>query len=220
MKILVCSCDKDDDTFEPFHHCMEKYWHEHPEVIYKTETINNPYYRTITADYPLNKWTDGMRKVIEQVNDEHILLLMDDIFIRRQVDLTRIEQSETIMENNSNIACMNYEQAFDPFDDETDIKGWKKRVHGSPWEVSIMCGLWDKAKLLNVLQDGLSPWEVEAVQNNCGYEFWINSGDYIIDWGYKTYRPSGISRGKWQRECIEFFNKEGIKVDYKRGVNW
>ena len=26
MKIFVCSCDKDDDLFEPFHHCIEKYY--------------------------------------------------------------------------------------------------------------------------------------------------------------------------------------------------
>jgi hypothetical protein len=54
MKILVLSCDKNDDTFEAFHHCMEKYYPEHPEIIYATETIINPYYKTITKKYPLN----------------------------------------------------------------------------------------------------------------------------------------------------------------------
>ena len=45
MVILVCSCDKDGDLFEPFHHCIEKYYPEHPEIIYATETIKNPYYK-------------------------------------------------------------------------------------------------------------------------------------------------------------------------------
>lgn len=47
MKILVISCDKYGDTFEPFHHCMEKYWPDHPEIFYSTETVKNPYYETI-----------------------------------------------------------------------------------------------------------------------------------------------------------------------------
>ena len=39
MKILVCSCDKNNDLWELFYHCMEKYWPDHPEVIYSTETV-------------------------------------------------------------------------------------------------------------------------------------------------------------------------------------
>ena len=47
MKILVISCDKYEDTFTPFHYCMEKYWPEHPEIFYSTESVINPYYKTI-----------------------------------------------------------------------------------------------------------------------------------------------------------------------------
>ena len=45
MKILVLSCDKNGDLFDAFHHCMEKYYPNHPEIIYATETIQNPYYK-------------------------------------------------------------------------------------------------------------------------------------------------------------------------------
>lgn len=222
MKILVCSCDKNEDTFEPFHHCMEKYWTDHPKVIYKTETIDNPYYETLKANQPISKWTDGMREVIEQIDDDQILLMMDDIFIRQPVDTKRIKEAETYLQSiyGLNVACMNFEKAFDPNDEETRLKGWKKRKQGSPWMVSIMCGLWQTEKLVNVLMEGLSPWDVEAKQEGMGYEYYINADDYIIDWGYVTYQPSGICRGKWQKECVWFFQSEGIKVDYgKRGIN-
>ena len=39
MIILVASCDKNGDIFEAFHHCIEKYWKNHPEIIYATETL-------------------------------------------------------------------------------------------------------------------------------------------------------------------------------------
>lgn len=55
MKILVCSCDKNVDLFLPFHHCMEKYWPTHPEIIYSTESVDNPYYRTVRKNYPLTQ---------------------------------------------------------------------------------------------------------------------------------------------------------------------
>ena len=50
MVIVVCSCDKDKDLFYPFYHCMEKYYPNHPKIIYSTEAIKNPYYETINKN--------------------------------------------------------------------------------------------------------------------------------------------------------------------------
>lgn len=217
MKILVLSCDNYRDTFLPFHHCIEKYWPDHPEIIYKTETIDNPYYKTIKANYPINLWTRGVREVLSQIDDNQILLMMDDCFIRRPVNKARIKYISHHLTGNT--AMFNFELSWDIWDAPTDIDGFRRRCHGRPFEVSIMCGLWDKEKLMNVLRKEGSPWDVEWYQNTCGYDYLINDGDYIIDWGYKTWIPSGISRGKWCREVIPFFQSEGIEIDLtERGI--
>lgn len=218
MKILVLSCDKNEDTFEAFHHCMEKYYPNHPEVIYATETIKNPYYKTICKNYPLEQWTKRIRETLEEIDDEQILIIIDDCFIRNNVDEERIKYASNNLKGN--IAMFNFEKSFDANDEETNLKGFKKRQHNSAYEVSIMCGLWDKNKLIDILQGDHNPWEVEGIQNNCGYDFYINSGDYIIDWGYKTFIFTGICKGKWCRNIIPFFEKEDIKINYeKRGFN-
>ena len=62
MKVLVLSSDKNEDTFEPFHHCIEKYWKDHPEIIYSMETKQNPYYKTICKNYPIELWTKRIRE--------------------------------------------------------------------------------------------------------------------------------------------------------------
>ena len=213
MKILVLSCDKNKDTFEAFHHCMEKYWKDHPEVIYSTETIKNPYYKTICKDYPLEIWTRRIRETLEEIPDNDILIMIDDCFIRNKVDVKRIDYARKHLKNN--IAMFNFEKSFDTDDIETTLKGFKKRRHNSPYEVSIMCGLWDKEKLLKVIEEDSNPWEVEGKQNNCNYDYYINSGDYIIDWGYKTFIFTGICKGKWCRNVVPFFEKEGIIVNYE-----
>lgn len=216
MKILVLSCDKNDDTFEAFHHCIEKYWKNHPEIIYATETIKNPYYKTINKNYPLEIWTKRIRETLQDINDEQILIMIDDCFIRKQVDENRIKYASDNLKGN--IAMFNFEKCFDNNDEETNLIGFKKRQHGSPYEVSIMCGLWDKDKLIKVLEKDSNPWQVEGNQDNKGFDYYINSGDYIIDWGYETFIFTGICKGKWCRNVIPFFEKEGIVVDYeKRG---
>ena len=216
MKIIVLSCDKNADTFEPFHHCLEKYWPTHPEVIYKTETIRNPYYRTITVENDILRWTNGIREFLSQIDDNQVLLMIDDIFIRRPVDADRIEYASEHLEGN--IACMNFEKSWDNRDQPTMLEGWKKRIPGSAFEVSLMCGLWQKDKLIKVLSRECDPWTIEIEQQPCGFDYYINSGDYIIDWGYRTFKPCGILKGKWTKECLEFLRSEGLDIKSDRPI--
>lgn len=221
MKILVASCDNNVDTFDAFHHCMEKYWKKHPEVIYKTETTQNPYYKTIARSEPLNQWTAGMIWTLEQIKDEHVLLMMDDCFIRRPVDTERLEYADAHL--TGNVANINLERAWDVNDLPCDLVGFLKRREGAMYAISIMCGIWQREKLIEVLWANQgAPWDVERQQNTCGFDYLINAGADIVDFGYvRTWVPFGISRGKWCREVIPFFEHEGIKVDYeRRGVWW
>lgn len=215
MKILVASCDKNKDTFFPFHHCMEKYWIGHPEVIYSTESVVNPYYRTISKDYPLHQWTRRIRETLSMLKDDAILLMVDDAFIRQPVDKERIAEAVEILGDN---ACVNFEKVFDRANEPIPGHTFLKRMHGSAWEVSIMCGLWNREKLMDVLSEDMSPWDVERKQPTKGYTFLINGGDYIIDYGYRNGQYMGIHNGKWCRESIPFFQSEGIQVELSRGV--
>ena len=218
MKILVLSCDKNEDIFDAFHHCMEKYYPTHPEIIYAMETKQNPYYKTICKNYPLEQWTKRIRETLKEIDDEQILLIMDDFFIRQPVDTERIKYLSTQLKGN--IATFCFEKSYDVNDEETDVIGMKKRQHGSEYEVAINCGLWQKDKLMDILKGEYTPWQVEYNCDNCGYDHFINSGEYIIDWGYITWIPTGLFKGRWCKNIIPFFEKEGIKIDYeRRGFN-
>lgn len=214
--ITVLSCSKNADTFEGFHHCMEKYWPDHPEVVYYTDGGENPYYRTIIVQHKLEEWTRGLRDFLRLIPTDIVLLMIDDIFIRRPVDTERIEYAAENL--CGNIALMNFEKSWDHDDRPTDLSGWKKRKYGSEYAVSLMCGLWDKNKLIQVLSRDCDPWTIELEQQPCGFDYYINSGDYIIDWGYKTFVPCGIVKGKWTQECIDFLKSEGITVNTERGI--
>ncbi len=219
MQILVLSCDKYIDLAYPFHYCMEKYWPNHPKITYMMDTIKNPYYDTVLVDYPISQWTRRVRETLDTINDNNILLMMDDCFIRRSVDETRLEYINSCLTENSNIACFNLEKSFDFNDTYCEFEGFKKRQHGSSYEVSIMCGLWNKNKLRNVLSIDSNPWEVEFRQNNCGYDYYINNSDYIIDWGYQTWNPTNVFKGRWCKNALLFFEKEGVKIDLSaRGI--
>lgn len=216
MTITVLSCSLNGDLFYPFRHCIEKYWPNHPEVVYYTDGIINPFYKTIAIEHDLSEWTRGLRDFLSRINDDKILLMIDDIFIRRPVDTERIEYAAEHL--TGNIAMMNFEKSWDVNDSPTYLEGWKCRKHGSDYEVSLMCGLWQKEALIKVISRDCDPWTIELEQEPYDFCYYINSGDYIIDWGYRTFKPVGLVKGKWARECVDFLTGEGIYLDwYKRG---
>ena len=210
MKIIVLSCSKNEDTFLPFCHFMERYYPNHPRIVYFTDGIENPIYDTIPVENNLETWTKGFREFLNQIEDDYVLLMIDDCFIRKPVDIKRIEEAEQIIRQNENIALMNFEKSWDGSDEPREYEGWKKRKHGSRFEVSIMCGIWNKEKLLKVVERDCSPWEIEENQMGYGFDYYINSGDYIIDWGYRTFQPVGKVKGKWTEETIEYLKNEGL----------
>lgn len=216
MKILVGACDKNADTFEAFHHCMEKYYPNHPEVIYVTESVKNPYYKTICKNYDVDRWSQRIREALKEIDDDIILYTTDDNFIREPVDVERIKYVESVLKGN--IACFNFEKSFDTGDTESVYKGFKKKNLKGIAVNSLMCGMWQKDKLMQVLNITCRPWEIERLNIAVG-EYYINSGDFIMNIGYEFQKPFGLSQGKWAKEVIPFFEKEGIKVNYEeRGI--
>lgn len=219
MKILVLSCDKNKDLFDPFYHCIEKYWPDHPDIFYLTESIVNPFYTTINKNYDISLFTKRIREGIKEINDDYLLLMCDDIFIREPVDSKLIDSLINYFDDNT--AAINFENHFDasdlPLDDIIKIRSEGK------YKTSLMMQLWKKDKLASVLEGiDTDPWTFEQLNNHKNYRYLVNANphkglinfgkvDRVYDWG--------IVQGKWTKECLEFLNSEGINIDYKdRGV--
>lgn len=211
FKILVMSCDKNEDLWKPFHILMEKYWKNHPQIIYSTETKQNPYYTTICRDLPIEKWTKRLWDTARQIDSKFILLMCDDVFIRDYVNQTLIEVLCGYLQNYGGL---NMEKTFDkndiPFTDKLMI-----RNPNGKYKTSVMCQLFRKNVLLELTQNlEINPWEYEKLNNGRYYSFIVSKHGDFINWGYGNHTWFGIQKGKWCRECKEFFDKENIEVDY------
>lgn len=211
MKILVVSCDKNEDLFEPFYICLEKYWKNHPEVIYSTESVINPYYKTISLNYDLEHWTDRVRETVEQIDDDYILFMVDDIFIREQVDNEKVlSLCNYLIDDYANINLqLNGDKQATPISEEL-----LERSPGK-WNLCCMCTLWQKSALLDLFDYSANPWKFEENNYSKNYKFLISKTGNIINWGRKSNKDRyfGVVQGKWDIECIKFFIKEGLDKD-------
>lgn len=211
-KIVVMSCDKNKDLWKPFHLCMEKYWKDHPEIIYSSETLENPYYKTICRDIPINKWTKRVVETIKDLPCKHILLMVDDIFIRDYVDNDLIWSLCQYI--SGDIASLNFEKSFDNKDIDFVGNILLRNKHGK-FKLSLMCQLWQKKVMLQLFNKELDPWTFEKRNNALNYQYLILRNSNVIKWGRENGEwKFGLVRGKWAKECKEFFDKENIEIDY------
>ena len=210
-KIVIMSCDKNNDLWLPFHLCMEKYWKDHPEIIYSTETLTNQYYKTITLDYPISQWTKRVYDTIKDLECDNILLMVDDLFIRQPVDNELINKLDSCV--GGLIGALNFEKQFDPNDTQLNNMLCLRNPKGK-WKTSVMCQLWNKKALLDIFNCEKDPWTFESDNNSKDYIFLISKYGNFINWGYGDRKWFGIRKGKWCYECKEFFDKENIEIDY------
>ena len=59
-----------------------------------------------------------------------------------------------------------HDDAFSDEDKECEYPGFKFRPKGAKFRVSLLCGIWQKDKLIKVLEKDANPWEIEIEQNS------------------------------------------------------
>ena len=230
MKILVLSCDKYADLFEPFHYCMERYWPNHPEIIYSMETIENHYYKTICKNYPNNQWTKRIYDTIKDWEDEYIITLCDDVFIRRPVNQERLNYLYEVVKGLDKFCSLTFisesknhpNLILQPLDNFINV-GLKLR---DSWKNSVNATLWKRENLMKALTGtkgkDVNIWEFEWDTDRF-YDFKYYSSmnaDWPINWGREGGKAHiAVQKGMWTQECVDFFNKEGFEIDFsKRGI--
>lgn len=211
--ILVMSCDRYSKyTFDLFHHCIEKYWANHPKVYYCTESVINPYYETFTFDYPVSKWTTRLVKALEQIPNDIVLVCPDDTFFRKQVNEKTLNKLSKYVDDK--LIAINLEPPFDCFqvNEILSIRNPKGK-----WLSSMMPQLWNKKKLIELIGNKeLNPRETERLGANTPYSFGIiATTNTDIDFGKKPHiYPYAIVEGKWASEIVDFCKKENIEIDF------
>lgn len=122
--ILVCSCDDYMDCWPPFFHLLKKYWPDCPyDIVLNTEsevfTIDGLH---VVCHQFYNKgenvpYGERLLRHLNAIDTPYIFILMDDFFLRKEVDTAKIQFCIHELERNSDIAVF----SFDSVRDEMNI---------------------------------------------------------------------------------------------------
>lgn len=239
--VMVYSCDSYEDVWDPFFKLMSRYWKDCPyPIVLNTEskTLHKKYGSLDISTLSLYKENVPVpygKRVIDHLNrikSKYIITLIDDFFIRAEVNTSELEQIMDWMDADNRIASFCLIHHDDPHScrysrEEQGYKHYSLRPRYTKHNYDMQACVWNREALLKSWRPYESPWQWEGPSNirsfDDGYLYYDLDDDapFPIDYiDYKKHEWSGIRKGKWVLETVKkTFDENGIIVDYsKRGI--
>jgi len=213
LSILVPSCDKYEEVWDPFFKLLFKYWPNLEQNIY---LISNhkiyPDKRVIPIMIGDEKsWSDNVLHALEKIPDDYVMIIMDDYFFVSPVAEAKIIELFEIVQTEK----AGYLQLREASKEQTvvahpNLKDLGYFTKNSEYRNALQVAIWNKKTLKELLVSGESPWEFEmqgsirsssidkpfmCVLSNCPVSYF-----------------GAVEKGYWSPTAIEFLNKENIPV--------
>ncbi|MES2838455.1 MAG: hypothetical protein V4667_13085 [Bacteroidota bacterium] len=221
LAIVVQSCDKYDDLWNGFYTLFFRYWKNCSYPIYhitETKTCSYPGVITINTQN-VTTWSDMLKYGLEKIKEDYVLYLLEDYFLIKPIDETRIEKAVEIVKKE-NAACLRLVPVPGPdrdFKDYTDIGEISKN---SAYSLSTQASIWNKNILENFILKGETGWQFEnqgsqRAKNISEVFLGIKSHSKTVETGNYpyTYCCTAVYKGKWMREAIDLCKKENITIN-------
>lgn len=226
MKLVVNTCWKYRDAWQPFMGLLKVHWPDCPYPLgIMTDKADTKWLGPGIIDLRQQVYQTGydrgwcynlLEGLASEPPSEIILLMQEDFFLTAKVDTAQIEQYCHYMWAHSEVHCIRLYPcpgAFENYDE------WPKigtHPPGVPYRVSCQAALWRISTLRMILGACRTPVEFE-MEGSRHADRWFNKGFYSV-WREKEpwpleYLCSGISRGRWNPDALKLFEKHNLNVD-------
>ena len=229
--ILVNSCDAYEDLWVPFFTLLKRYWNPtNIRILLNTESKDFAFdgLNIECVHSPVNcPYGKRMLNALSHVTTPYVFVLLDDFFIRKPVDIDRINKVISWMEADPDIACFTSDCTKTYADWEVDrYPGFRRVPPGNSFTLNLQAAMWRTKTFCSYWLPNVSPWEWEEYSNiltvrKPRHKFYctLDWKDALCDYGYKS-SGMGVYHGQWVIEDVApLFEKEQIIVDYSiRGI--
>ncbi len=214
MQPIIITSDKTMWALRPQAYLFKRYWMAASFVIggYSEPPFQLPNgfeFSSIGdfAEYPVDRWTNGVIKFLKSLPDDLILFLMDDYWPFRQVDNKAIYEIAAYMDGHRNIArfCVCTDRLY-----ASGVKDYARYGHldiiqsdpTSYAHFSFQASMWRRKLLIDLLVPNETPWDAETRgdqrlrdagylvlgtrQAPMRYTIAVQKGKFTPDGGYQT----------------------------------
>jgi hypothetical protein len=211
IAILIPSCDKYSDMWEPFFFCLSKYWPDCPYKIYLLTNNLKPEFENVEV---INigedtTWSSNVKKALNFIKEDYVFMWIDDLFLVQKVDTEKINKYfDFALGLDANYFSLNaIPQPQRRVDDSVGIID-----PGVLYRVSTVLSLWKKEVLFDLLKEEENAWEFEEKGT-------LRADKY--DKFFTTYKQeikviNSVIKGVWRRTALWKLDSLGFRVDLQK----
>lgn len=233
--ILVNTCDKFEDCWNPFFKLFKFYWPDcNGRLMLNTEYKDYSYPglniipikgcegKTFKGKYAT--WSQCLKWALEKIDTDLILYLQEDYFLNDKVNNSMVEHYLEYMQSHPDVPCVQLTSDGIPV---CDVADEKEHLHFSDPSyfsyVSCQASIWRKEVLLKLIREHETAWNFEWWGSKrakyMGMKFLTVNHDWLREGhDFFPYIKTGVIGGKWYKPVVELFAKHNIQIDFnKRG---
>lgn len=212
--ILILSCDKYEDIWEPFFGCMKAKWsnNKYPVYLLTNKKVYNKYgVNSIRVGDDIS-WSYNVKKALTKIPQDNILTIFDDLFIKTNVDTALLDKLiKDFIDYDMNYLRLNPVPKPAGKLHHNSIRTIEK---GELYRSSAVFSIWKKDVLIDIINDKENAWEFEIIGSNRTdkYDGWYGNTEYVIPF-YNL-----IIKGKYDPAVYRILTKENIKLSSNREI--
>lgn len=221
--VLVCSCDKYEDTWVPFFTLLNRYWKDCPYPIYlntetklyKDKSINI----TTLNSNPKWAWSKRLKSCLKRIDSQFVIIILDDFFFLSDVQQNVVSDCIQWMKNDD-IATIRFEKYGILTNKEPINNLFVQMEPGARYTFSLQIGIWKRKTLIKCLRNFESPWEFEEIGNIRSFGIkekvfcQIPNSITVFDYNVNRKTGYGLYRGKWLKSNVQLFSRENINCNF------
>lgn len=236
--ILINTCDKFEDCWNPFFQLFSKFWPDYSGNIYLNTEYKDYSYPGLDIiavkgcerhNFPPHEratWSQCLLWALELINTDIVLYMQEDYFLKDTVKNEIVEDYVNLMADNEIIKCIHLTDQAVKSAQLSEYTNLDIVVCNQRYRVSCQAALWKKAELQLIIREYENAWEFEEFgsQRSSAYNhIYLTVNKEFVKLNIYEIIPyifTGIIQGKWYEEVIPLFRKNKISVDFSvRGFN-
>lgn len=208
--IVIISFDGYKDLWDVFFKCYKRFFSDCTLPLYLITNKEVPNYQHVTVVTTGDEisWSHRVRKALEQIPENELLVLLEDYFLCEKTNSLKIEGLFQIFENND----YDYMRVIPiPVQYKRKPTGVYPLDPSEVYGVNLQAAIWKKSYFNKLLyDDDFSAWEFEARQkSNCSMR--IEGNCAALNYTGLNYM-NGVIQSKWYPRTVKWLKKNNIDI--------
>lgn len=231
--ILINTCDKFEDCWNPFFKLWAIYWPDCKGKIYLNTEFKD--YKFDGLDITAVKgcegkkfkgkfatWSQCLKWALDGIDTDIVLYMQEDYFLKAKVDNDVVEKYVALMSEHNDIQCIHLTDQSVLAEKPSEFENLDEVLLRQRYRVCCQAALWRKEELYRLIREYENAWEFEEFGSLrsaiIGGRYLCVNHRYVQLDKYEIipYIFTGIVQGRWMEQTRPLFEKHGIEIDWNQ----